>query len=198
MNRAAPLLEENDIRNRIAEGDETAFTELFGHYYSILLPFVSRFTHSEADAEEVLQETFVRVWLSREQLPEIDNLRSWIYTIASRQCLMVLRANLNNRKKISALHQQTSGATDQVQDSASLSEITRLVGEAVARMPGQRQRIYRLSREAGMKPQAIAAELSLSVSTVKNVLVLALKEIRSHLAESGHVVPLIYLLLHFF
>ncbi len=196
MNRVAPLLAENDIRNRIAEGDETAFTELFGHYYSILLPFVSRFTRSEADAEEVLQETFVRVWLSREQLPDIDNLRSWIYTIASRQCLMVLRANLNNKKKINALYQQSP--TEQVHDSASLAEITRLVGEAVSQMPSQRQRIYRLSREAGLKPQAIAAELSLSVSTVKNVLVLALKEIRSHLAESGHVFPLIYLLLHFF
>lgn len=196
MNRVAPLLEENDIRNRIAEGDETAFTELFAHYYSLLLPFVSRFTHSEADAEEVLQETFVRVWLSREQLPDIDNLRGWIYTIASRQCLMILRANLNNKKKLHALYQQSP--KELVQDNASLAEITRLVGEAVSQMPAQRQRIYRLSREAGLKPQAIAVELSLSVSTVKNVLVLALKEIRSHLEAAGHVFPLIYLLLHFF
>jgi RNA polymerase sigma-70 factor (family 1) len=196
MNRSVPLLEENDIRIRIAEGDEAAFTELFSHYYRILLPFVSRFTHSEEDAEEVLQETFVRVWLSRDQLPGIDNLRSWIYTIASRQCLMVLRTNLNNKKKINAFYQQSP--IQPVQDSASLSEITRLVAEAVAQMPAQRQRIYRLSREAGLKPQAIATELSLSVSTVKNVLVSAVKEIRSHLEASGHVFSLIYLLIHFF
>ena len=189
--------EDDDVRQRIADGDEAVFTELFHHYYGQLRPFVRRFAATEADAEEILQETFVRIWLSRDKLPEITNLRSWIFTVASRQCLTALRSNLNNRRKITAFQQQTP-ATVIPADSASLSEMTLLVAEAVNRMPPQRQRIYRLSREAGLKPAAIAGELSLSVSTVKNVLVVALKEIRDHLAASGHVISLLVILQQFF
>jgi RNA polymerase sigma-70 factor (ECF subfamily) len=65
-------------------------------------------------------------------------------------------------------------------------------------MPPQRQRIYRMSREQGLKPADIAEALSLSVNTVKNVLVTALKEIRNHLAAAGHVISLLYVLIMFF
>ena len=82
-------------------------------------------------------------------------------------------------------------------DIATLSEINRLVGLAVGRMPPQRQRIYRLSREGGMKPAEIAEKLSLSVNTVKNVLVVALKEIRESLAASGHIIGLLAVLQFF-
>jgi RNA polymerase sigma-70 factor (family 1) len=191
-----PLFPDDEFRQRIAEGDEAVFTELFHHYYPQLRPFIRRFSPSEADAEEVLQETFVRIWLSRDKLPGIENLRAWVFTIASRQCLTALRNNLSRRRKLTALSERE--AAQAPVDSASLAEITRLVAEAVQRMPPQRQRIYRLSREEGMKPAAIAGELSLSVSTVKNVLVSALREIREHLAASGHVVGLLYLLEHFF
>ncbi|TDX00810.1 sigma-70 family RNA polymerase sigma factor [Dinghuibacter silviterrae] len=191
--------ENDDVRQRIADGDEAAFTELFRHYYAQLRPFVQRFATTGADAEEILQETFVRVWLSRDKLPGITNLRSWIFTVASRQCLMALRTQLNDRKKITAFRQEAPVSTGEMPvDSASLAEMTLLVAEAVNRMPPQRQRIYRLSREEGLKPAAIAGELSLSVSTVKNVLVIALKEIRDHLSASGHVVSLLYILQHFF
>jgi RNA polymerase sigma-70 factor (ECF subfamily) len=189
--------EDDDVKQRIADGDEAVFTELFHHYYGQLRPFVRRFAATEADAEEILQETFVRIWLSRDKLPGITNLRSWIFTVASRQCLTALRSNLNNRRKITAFQQQTP-ANEIPVDGASLSEMTLLVAEAVSRMPPQRQRIYRLSREAGLKPAAIAGELSLSVSTVKNVLVVALKEIRDHLSASGHVISLLVILQRFF
>ena len=189
----------DDVRQRIADGDEAAFTELFTQYYPQLRPFVLRLATSEADTEEILQETFVRIWLSRDKLPGIANLRSWIFTIASRQCLVALRTNLNQRKKLSDFGRQAVGAAGEAPlDSATLSEMNRLVAEAVHRMPPQRQRIYRLSREVGLKPAAIATELSLSVSTVKNVLVVALKEIRDHLGASGHVVSLIFILQRFF
>lgn len=199
MEPHALFSEEDDVRQKIAEGDEAAFTELFNHYYTQLRPFVQRFAATETDAEEILQETFVRIWLSRDKLPGITNLRSWIFTIASRQCLTALRSNLNHRRKVTAFGRETVDRLEETpMDSASLSEMTYLVAEAVNRMPPQRQRIYRLSREAGLKPAAIAGELSLSVSTVKNVLVIALKEIRDYLSASGHVVSLLFILRELF
>ena len=187
------------IQQRIVEGDEEAFAKLFHHYYTVLRPFVLKFTQSSSETEDILQETFIRIWLSRDKLPEIDNLQSWIFTIASRQCLMYLRKDLTNRRKkeASAWQQKANRVMETPADATEVAEITRIVAEAVNQMPPQRQRIYRMSREDGLKPAAIAEALDLSVHTVKNVLVTALKEIRDHLTDSGHWISLLYLLVHF-
>lgn len=184
--------------HRIADGDETAFALFFNHYYPRMLPFVQKFFPGSAQAEEALQETFIRVWLNRDQLPGIENMQAWLYTIASRQCLSALRKELAAKKKQDELARQPLTMAETPQDTVQAAEIARLVQEAIYKMPPARQRIFRMSREAGLKPAAIAEELSLSVNTVKNTLVTALKEIRDHLAAAGHIVSLIYLLfLHY-
>lgn len=190
---------EKELCKRIADGDEVAFASLFNHYYPLLRPFIFKFTRSADKTEEMLQETFMRVWLCRDQLPEIEDLHAWIFTIASRQCLQAIRTELNHRKKITRLQQQEAGlVTNTPLESTQLAEINRLVTQAVNKMPPQRQRIYRMSREQGLKPAAIAEMLSLSVATVKNVLVVALKDIRAHLNASGHMISWFILLVMFF
>jgi RNA polymerase sigma factor (sigma-70 family) len=69
-------------------------------------------------------------------------------------------------------------------DIIELQEIQGVVKQVVDQMPAQRKRIYRMSREEGKKPAEIADELLLSVSTVKNTLSQALKEIRAALSVS--------------
>jgi RNA polymerase sigma-70 factor (ECF subfamily) len=59
------------------------------------------------------------------------------------------------------------------------------VQRTILSFPQQRRRIYQLSREEGLKPSEIAARLDLSVSTVKNTLLSALKTIRDNIEESG-------------
>jgi RNA polymerase sigma-70 factor (ECF subfamily) len=193
LSTAFQHIAEKELFLSIAEGDEQAFAGLFNQYYPLLRPFVWKFTKSEVETEEILQETFIRVWLSRDKIPAIENLHAWIFKIASRQCLTLLRENLSNRKKMTGLLQRESERFSETPaDSAHVAELTRLVTLAVNQMPSQRQRIYRMSREEGLKPAAIAEALSLSVNTVKNVLVIALKEIRNHLADAGHVISLLY------
>jgi RNA polymerase sigma-70 factor (ECF subfamily) len=71
--------------------------------------------------------------------------------------------------------------------------MVKLIGEAVAQLPMQAKRIYLLSREKGMKIPEIAAELSLSPSTVKNSLVRSLQTIRNYLQQAGHLLPFLLL-----
>lgn len=191
---------EKELCKRIADGDEVAFASLFNRYYPLLRPFILKFTRSADKTEEMLQETFMRVWLNRDQLPGIENLRAWIFTIASRQCLQSIRTELNHRKKLARLQLQegTRLEANTPLEQTQLAEISRLVSEAVNNMPPRRQRIYRMSREQGLKPAAIAEALSISVTTVKNALVNALKDIRDHLGAAGHAINLLYLLVMFF
>jgi RNA polymerase sigma-70 factor (ECF subfamily) len=73
-------------------------------------------------------------------------------------------------------------------------ELRRLIQLAVDRLSPQRRLIFSMSREQGMKPAKIAAELDLSISTVKNSLSTALKEIRSYLRDAGIVINILVIL----
>lgn len=190
---------ESELLARIAEGDEAAFSQVFHFYYPRLLSFVSRFDQSSGNVDEAIQETFIRVWISRDQLPDIDNFRAWLFTIASREAIALIRKNLLKQKTGQAfLKNRPFPDPATPAELTETGEIKRLVGEAVARMPPARRRIYLMSREEGLKPAEIAARLNLSVSTVKNTLVSALQDIRRFLALHGHIIgPLLAALIFF-
>lgn len=190
---------EKELLLRIAEGDELAFGQIFRSYYSRLLNFVSRIDQSAANVDEVIQETFIRVWISRDKLPHIDNFRAWLFTIASREAIALIRKNLLKQKASQGfLMNQPALDLETPADIAQAGEIRRLVEEAVARMPVARRRIYLMSREEGLKPAEIASRLDLSVSTVKNTLVTALQDIRRFLAIHGHTIVPLFTALFFF
>lgn len=190
---------EKELLLRIAEGDELAFGQIFRSYYSNLLNFVCRIDQNPDNIDEAIQETFIRVWISRDQLPQVQNFRAWLFTIASREAIAIIRKNLIKQKASQiflmnqpALNYETPAEITQAE------ELRRLVEGAIARMPAARRRIYLMSREEGLKPAEIAARLNLSVNTVKNTLVTALHDIRKFLAVHGQVtVPLFILLLYY-
>jgi len=174
---------------QLAEGDERVFGELYTHYYTRLRPFIHRFVRSDSDTEEVIQETFVRIWLSRDKLPEIENLDAWIYRIASRECLSHLRKSRRARLEMSLVPEEhqyalVSGEMNPA-EKLGADQMYTAIERYIENMPKQRKKIYRLSREEGLKPSEIAELLSLSVSTIKNTLSASLKEIRSHLIKLG-------------
>ncbi len=180
--------EQDELFQRISEGDEEAFALFFRHYYRALSPFVLKFTKSQQDTEEVLQDIFIRVWLNRDKIQDIERIDAWIYKVASRECLSFLRNNLSGRKKLTDIpdHQEFPDLRGYTPlDLMNLEEINQAIKNVVNDMPAQRKKIFRMSRDEGLKPSEIAEALSLSVSTVKNVLTICLKEIRTYLVQMG-------------
>jgi len=171
----------------LASGDEEAFSRLFYQYVPILKPFITRFTHSPDITEEIIQEIFIRIWLSREKLENVDNIQSWLFRFASNECLNYLRRQLlENKVKHEASHDYQS-EDHTTAEYLGLNELRHLLDEAISQLPPQRQRIYRMSRVQGMKMDEIAGALDISPNTVKNTLVTSLKFIRNYLALFGYV-----------
>lgn len=188
-------IDEKDLFLRIAEGDEPAFRALYHLYGKLLLPFLVKLTGSQDMADEIIQEVFLRVWLYRDKLPEIDHPRAWIFQIGSNQAHTWLKKNTIAAKAI-RLHQDGQLSTENpVEASLTVNAIKRLVQEAIAGLSPQRRRIYLLQREHGMKPAAIASQLGISVSTVKNTLLMAAKAVREKVEKAGYV---LYCLVLFF
>ncbi|HVI45718.1 MAG TPA: sigma-70 family RNA polymerase sigma factor [Chitinophaga sp.] len=184
--------EEQALFQRIAEGDEDAFGRLFHAMLHILAPFVQKIVKSEEDAREVIQTTFLRVWLNRDKLPEIEHPRAWLFRVASNECYTYLRKEATEQRlRTNAAGAATIAPTQEI----SIKEIHHIIAEAVAGLSPQRRRIYQMSRNQGMKIPEIANALQLSPHTVKNALVFSLRSIRTHLERCGYGIPLVWLIM---
>lgn len=152
-------------------------------------------TKSDSDADDVLQETFMRIWLSRDQMPSLENLRAWVYTVNARVCLTWLRSKVNQQKKLRHLADPEQADQFTPFDASHFNAVQRIIRQTVQDMPHQRQRIFRMSRDLGKKPADIAEELGIAGITVRNVLVTALNDIRKALASNGYLITLFPFLL---
>lgn len=185
-----PLYNERELLMRIAEGDESAFTVLFHHYTAQLQHHVSSLVRSAPVAEEIIQETFLRVWMNRDQLPEIQHPRSWIFAIASNVCFNYLRQQLRKEKHLRVLASTSAQAIDDVPHLAESKEVRAAIRDAITHLSGQRKLIWQLYRDQGLKQAEIAHQLNISLSTVKNTIAQSLEFIRQHMRDKGFWVPL--------
>ncbi|WP_157307923.1 RNA polymerase sigma-70 factor [Chitinophaga tropicalis] len=186
---------DKELFRLISEGDENAFRKLFHTYVPQLRPLAQHITKTPAVAEDIIQETFLRLWISRDKLAAIENPRSWLLKIVFHQSFSYLRRQTVHYKAmdIIAEGQPPEGLLNSTEEAMAYTAMTKLIAEAVTRLPPQAKKIYLLSREKGMKIQEIAAALSLSPNTVKNSLVRSLQSIRKYLEASGHFLPFLIL-----
>lgn len=174
---------ERELILEIVDGNEKAFSTLFLSYISTLKSFALRFTRSEHAAEEIIQEAFVRIWLNRDKLEHVENIKAYIYKYVSNECLSHIKKKARENKVIGLFNSSQTDSDNVTMDSVHLNEIHRIVMDAVEKLPLQRRKVYQLSRGEGKTIPEIAQILKLSPNTVKNTLVVALRQIREHLIE---------------
>jgi len=180
----------------IATGDEEAFREIFHHYRKTLYPVILSLVKIEADAKEILQETFLKLWLKRETLPAIENPGGWLYSVASTEALMHLRKEARYSRRL-----QKIGAEPELKDiheQFDAKEVKALINEAVEKLPARRRRVFQMSRLEGYSRKEIAATLNISENTVRNQLTEAVEFIRDYITKNKSIYLPAILIFYFF
>ena len=172
------------------------FKRLFDSYKNRLYGYVLTITRSHYIAEEITQEIFIKLWLCRDILHEVDNLDGYIFTMARNKTLNYLRKAASDVKLLHHLQQQALPENNNVEERALLSEYDRLLRDALSLLSPQRRLVYQLSRDNGLNHDEIASQLHLSRNTVKNHMVEALRFIRRYLGEHGATATLLFFLFH--
>jgi RNA polymerase sigma-70 factor (family 1) len=186
-----PLKNENELFNRIANGDEEAFAKIFFHYTSIVYPFVLSKVKSQAAAEEIVQDVFLKLWTKREHLKNIQAPASYLMRIATNRALDYLRHKAVEYKMLQ--NAGTVGENNSVENDLSFKETKRILNDAIAAMPAQRRTIYLLQQE-GYSYDEIAQQLSISSHTVRNHIALASRFLKDYLKSHGLSLFIILLL----
>lgn len=181
---------EKELLQLISQGDEQAFEQLFNQYVPLLQPYLLNMLKSEQAAEDAIQNTFIRIWLQRDKLTEIEFPRTWITRIAINECLNMLRRKQTEKRALDKW-QETAPTQSGIETDTQYHQTKQLVQQAVERLSPQRRKIYEMSRLQGRSVSEIAAELGLSVQTVKNTIGISLEQIREHLKNNGITIPAI-------
>lgn len=139
--------------------------------------------NSKEDAEEIVQDTFVKIWDKREEFNEEHSFESFLFTIAKNSFL-----NLNRKKVNRKIFENYLSYIDEVSSAQSdeyviLKETRDIINSIIDGMPPKRKEIFLLSRISGLSRQIIADRLKISVSTVDGQLLKANKYFQENLKK---------------
>lgn len=176
-------ISEKILIDRFIQGDETAFELLFRHYYPGLVIFASQITLDRAEAEEIVQDFFFRMWKNRERIKETSTLKSYVFTSVRNRGINFLVSKNHEARKIDELKRVMSTNLTYQPDVFVNSELQEKLKRAFEKLPPRTKEIFILSRFNELKNDEIAEKLNLSKRTVELQISNALKILRQELKE---------------
>lgn len=168
-----------DVLTAVMNGDEWAFRQFYYHYFDRLFKFACSYLEVAEEAEEVVSDVFLNIWLKREQLSHIQNINTYLYTAVRNAALNCVKKkySVGNMLKDQYLQIKTDTATILPDDILISKENEQAMEKAVNHLPPVCKMIFRLVREDGLKYKEVAEILDISVNTVNVQMSIAVKKL---------------------
>lgn len=174
------LHNEKELLELIAKGDEYAFVKLFAHYRDKIYSIAFKLTKSDVIAEEIVQDVFLKIWIKRANLFEIQNFGAYLFIVTRNDVYKVLKGIARNYKNTLLKDNDQSFATFDTTDVIIEKEYILLLQKAIDRLPNQQKQVYYLIKDQGLKRDEVAHQLNIQPETVKFHLAQAMKNIRAY------------------
>jgi RNA polymerase sigma factor (sigma-70 family) len=166
----------------IRAGSEASFTEVFNEYHRKLYHYFLKKTRSEEMSGELVQLTLIRLWQFRHTLSDDHSLEVQLFNMATSALIDYFRKESSLKRKIISITDQLPETTATTQATDNF-EYSNFLQSTIASLSPVRKRIFILSRIYGYSYKEIAQELSISVKTVEDHMVKALKHLRSTILQ---------------
>jgi len=165
---------------RIRKGDAGGLDVALKKYWTPLVQFVTTLGVDGDAAEDVVQQTFVRLWERREQLRLAGSLRGFLYRVARNLCFDKLRRS--KARERAAERAKSVSAIPSPYEQVAEGELTAIIEKAIDALPERGREVFRLVRYQGLSHREVAETLDLAPQTVANHLGMALADLRVLLA----------------
>ncbi len=168
----------------LREGDIRAFNDLFDRYAKRLLYFSITYLKSEVEAEEIVQDVFIKLWTNRANLCDSKSIDSYLFTIAKNAILNTIRKSKSEHTYLEYIkvHKNKDFFLD---DELDFNELNAAYLNAIEKLSPKRKEIYKLSREKSMSNLEIANHLGISIKTVENQMTSAIADVKKTLQSLG-------------
>ena len=153
------------------------FENIFKRLYLPLCMYALRIVGTNDDAEDIVEESFVKAWQIISGGGVLERPEAWLYRAVRNGCVSFLRSRRETTDLVEVAEFSEEDADTSVRDAR--------IGRAVDGLPDKCREIFLMSKRDGLSNDEIAAELGISVKTVKNQLTKAFSRLRDALSD-GH------------
>jgi RNA polymerase sigma-70 factor (ECF subfamily) len=162
--------------------DQKAFNTLFRLYGAKLYHFSYRYLKATEEAEEIVQDAFIKIWEKRSDIDPSSSFGGFVFTVAHNLILNRIRKLRNENNCKTALVQNTAPAHNDTEEQILSAELEHVVCEALVELPPKRKIIYQMIRDEGKTYKQVAEQLNISVKTVESQMTEAMKHFRAKLS----------------
>ena len=184
---------EIELIRAFKKGSTKAFEKLFQKYHKKLYAFLFHLLHSKEDAEEIVQETFIKIWEKREDFIEGYSFDSFLFTIAKNAFLNQNRKKINRKvfeDHLNFLEEISPSRTD---DYVIFKETKKIINTVIEGLPPKRKEIFLLRKIEGLSRKEIAERLDISIVTVDNQLTKANIYLKDQLKKYSLLLLILFL-----
>ena len=176
---------------KVADGDHQAFRDIYQKYHNKVYTFSIRILHSQLLAEEVVQESMLKLWQMGPGVININNLDSYLKRIARNCAIDLLKRKELELKTDGKLGNTWEESHNDTEEQILLNDIRKILNDGVSLLPQQQKLVYQLCHLEGLKYEEAANRLNLSVLTVQSYMKLALRFLRNYIKAHTDITVLL-------
>ena len=178
------MKEEILLLKQLQKDSYKAFNKLYELYFDLLYGFIFKLCRSHSLTQEMVQDTFIKVWINRDKIdPELP-FKSWLFKLGRNLLVDELRKQWNNVRFEDYLNHcdNENISVDSNENSFDFDAFQLALNTFKKRLSPQQAKVFELCKENGMKPAEVAKELSISEQAVYNYLSQSLSILRKNLS----------------
>ncbi|MGN7722383.1 RNA polymerase sigma factor [Chitinophaga sp. 22620] len=172
-----------ELLERLKQNDTEAFGILFDRYWEGLFLFAWKRLKSKQDAEDVVQQVFMKIWEHRTSRTITYSLQAYLYRSVSYEVIDALKNMTGSPEDLDAVNEHILPVFNDILEKLTADELNELINAEINALPQRMQQVYRLSREEDLSITEIAQKLEISEQTVKNQLTTALSRLRKPIMQ---------------
>lgn len=173
------LDDETTVLQRLQAGDGEAFSAIYRHYYSSVQTQVLNLIHSPELSEDITQEIFLKIWESREKLPEIRSFKSYLFITARNHTINALKSASRSEAGMSEIIRHFDIARNTTEDDVLSNEYLAFLRKKLDELPPRSREIFRMCREQSKSYEEVAAALGITRDAVKSRMMHAMKTLKN-------------------
>lgn len=189
--------DDGDLVERLLRGDVEAFDSIYYKYSGKLYAFGLKYLRSSAEAKELVQSVFLKVWENHKSLKKETSFKSYLFTIAYNDICKLLRKRNYQQKFIDDTLYENAQSSYEIETGIDSQSVLDQVQQIVNKLPERQKNIFLKSRQEGKSTKEIAEEVGLSIGTVDNYISKALKSIRSRMHNEILLILLFFSMFRF-
>lgn len=178
------MIDEKELILSVKSGSECSYKVLYELWVSRLYRFVYHYVKSETVTDDIVQETFLRIWNNRSKLDPECSFKSYLFTISYRLLLKEIHRQLNNPVMAEFIDYQSelATATDEAERKLEFDLFLVALEKAKKLLPPRQREIFEMNKELNIPILDIAKKLNIGEQVVRNQLSASLKLIRTEMS----------------